>query len=313
MVHANGTSMHLTGARSGSQPEPARTRVAPPAHRRRVRIGAIGAEIRRFARQQPTQITVRSNSVLLIVALEGWGQVVSDAFEATVDRANALLLARPGGSTLVWTPASEGVVLHLPRQRMQVLASRRLDIPVRLGPGDTMFRLAADDRLFALLGELADECDKASGLSEDRQRLWSGRLEAVITTLLVEAPDRDAILPVSRSVRRVMQHVRDNAERDLDQTELAAVSGVTLRTLREGFRSCLGVSLATFVQDTRLAKARERLQSGHDSRTMTQVAEAAGFGSASSFSRAYARAFEESPSQTRARGVRQTEIKARID
>lgn len=313
MVHANGTSLHQTGARTGSISEPARIHATTPPLRRRVRLGGISAEIRCFPRQQPTPITVRANSVLLIVALEGWGQIVSDAFQATADRSHALFLARPGGSILVWTPVSEAVVLHLPRQRMQTLASRRIDMPVRLGLTDSMLRLTPGDRLSALLGELADECERAPALSDDRQRLWAGRLEAVVTTLLVEAPDRDAILPVSRSVRRVMQHVRDNAESDLEPAALAAVSGVTLRTLREGFRSCLGLSLATFVQETRLAKARERLESGHDSRSMTQVAEAAGFGSASSFSRAYARAFEESPTQTRARGVRQRDMAARID
>lgn len=315
MVHANSLSMQPAEA-PWTVADGAGTVMTVPAYmspRRRLRLGALGVDIRRFPKLQPTQINVRPNAALLIVPLEGRGELITETLHATVDIAHAVLLARPGTSTLVWTPGSKGLVLHWPRRRAQVLASRSLDLPVRLGASDVVLPLTLSERLGPLVANLVDEIDCTPLLAEDRQRLWVDRLEAVFTTLLVNAPGRETILPVSRSIRRAMQHVRENAETDLDASTVATISGVTPRTLREGFRACLGISLSAFLQETRLRWARERLSSGHDSRAMSEIARATGFGSASSFSRAYVRAFEETPSQTRTRSVHQAEVMRKIE
>lgn len=317
MAQTNINSVHLAGAARGSHetahPLASASGDVVAVAWRRLRVGSITIDLRRFTKLHLMQFTVKPDTVLLAVSLEGRGEVINEAFQATADAGHALLLARPGVSTLVWAPESEGLILHLPRQRMQVLASQQLDLPVRLGTIGRALPLPPEAPLRTMLADLAGEADRNALLSEERQRLWCGRLEAVVTTLLFDAPERDAILPVSRSVRRAMQYARENAEAELSAEDLAAVSGVTVRTLREGFRTCLGVTLATFVQDVRLAHARKRLASGHESRSMAEIARTAGFGSTSSFSRAYVRAFEETPSQTRARGVREAEMVRKPD
>lgn len=312
MVHVNDISVQPKRGRAGSENE--RCVLAPTQEgTQRMRVGAISVEVRRSTRRFSTHITVGRNDAVLAVALRGCSETENDAVGNLIDTETAVLLAKPGRSRLVWSPASEGVILRISRQRLQGLSSRRIGLPTRLAAVDRALPLSVNERLAPLLRELIDECDRDAALSDDRQRLWCGRLEATITTLLVNMPVRETVLAVSRSVRRAMQHVCDNAEVELDVATLASISGVTVRTLREGFRSCLGVSLTAFIQETRLAKARERLLSGHDSRSMARVAEAAGFCSASSFSRAYSRTFEESPTDTRARGVREGEVRRKLD
>src|SRR3546814_1745731 len=65
-------------------------------------------------------------------------------------------------------------------------------------------------------------------------------------------------LPISRSVNRAIAYIRANAECDIDDVALAAVTGVTSRTIRDGFRVCLGMPLSSFIQQARLQRARER-------------------------------------------------------
>lgn len=310
MAHANGLSIQPAEASwtvaNGVRALVMASRSPSTSQRRRLRLGAIGVDIRGFPKLQPTQINVRPNAALLVVPLKGHGELITETLHATADITHAVLLARPGMSTLVWTPGSEGVILHWPRVRAQILASRRLDLPVRLGVRDAVLPLALSEHLGPLVASLVEEADGLPALTEERERLWIDQLEAAFTTLLINTPGREAILPVSRSIRRAVQHVRDNAETDMDAASVATISGVAPRTLREGFRACLGVSLSAFIQETRLKKARERLESAHDPRAMSEIATAAGFGSPSSFSRAYLRVFGETPSRTRANSVGQT-------
>jgi AraC-like DNA-binding protein len=276
--------------------------------RRRVRIGAINLDIRRFTKLSVAPLAVRPNIGLLVVALEGTAEVVNETFRATVDDGRAVLLARPGSPTLVWSAGSEGVVMQWPRALMQVLASQSLGLPVRLAASDTVLPFPSGKGLPALVTELVDETGLAGSLPDHRERLWAARLEAATLRMLVEHPNRNSILPVARSILRAMQHVRDNAETNLDAVTLAGMSGITARTLREGFRACFGVPLASYIQEARLKRARERLASRHDFCSIAEIARAAGFGSASSFSRAYVRAFKETASQTRARSVGDAQV-----
>jgi AraC-like DNA-binding protein len=125
---------------------------------------------------------------------------------------------------------------------------------------------------------------------------------------LVAAIERQQLAPavflLARSVKRAMDQVRESGGQ-CDGDALAAAAGVTSRTLRNSFRACLGLTLATFIQQEQLETVRRQLASARESRTIQAIAEAAGFASAIAFSRAYQRCFGETPTQTRVRAVRE--------
>ena len=72
----------------------------------------------------------------------------------------------------------------------------------------------------------------------------------------------DALFVDVRSAREAMAYVRANHHRDCSPAALAAIAGVTERTLRERFRQCLGVSIAAFVQ--RQVPGVQRVEFCHD-------------------------------------------------
>src|SRR3546814_3713003 len=121
----------------------------------------------------------------------------------------------------------------------------------------------------------------------------------------------DELCPQSRSITLAMRQIEEHCERAWDAESLAAATGVTVPTLRRGFRACLGTSIGTFIQQARLQWAYTCLASGHDSRQMTAIAESVGYRTAGSFSRAYQKRFGDRKS-TRLNSVTNAHLVCRL-
>ena len=87
-------------------------------------------------------------------------------------------------------------------------------------------------------------------------------------------------------------------EEPLTLVEVAAQSGVLLRTLQARFRAQLGLSPHAYYLDLRLSAAKRMLE--QSSAGVAEVAAAHGFGSASAFARAFRQRFGMSPLAARA-------------
>ncbi len=97
----------------------------------------------------------------------------------------------------------------------------------------------------------------------------------------------------------VLRAMEANLESPKSREALARLAGVSLRQLERLFRSQLGRSIHAHYLLLRLDRARQLLR--ETSLPVLDVAIATGFGSASQFSRAFARAFHEPPSGLRRR------------
>ena len=86
--------------------------------------------------------------------------------------------------------------------------------------------------------------------------------------------------------------------------DLVTVAGVSARTLQLGFLAAHGMSPMRYVQQRRLACAREDLLRAAPGMTVAEIARRLGFVAAGRFSLAYRQCFGESPSQTLARATR---------
>ena len=95
----------------------------------------------------------------------------------------------------------------------------------------------------------------------------------------------------------VLRAMEANLETPWSREALARLAGVSLRQLERLFRSQLGRSIHTHYLSLRLDRARQLLR--ETSLPVLDVAIATGFGSASQFSRAFARAHGEAPSRGR--------------
>jgi transcriptional regulator GlxA family with amidase domain len=98
----------------------------------------------------------------------------------------------------------------------------------------------------------------------------------------------------------VLSAMEANLETPLARAGLAGAAGISLRQLERLFRRHLGRGVQEHYRRLRLDRARLLLR--ESAMPVLDVAVATGFSSASQFSRAYRRAFGESPTETRVEG-----------
>ena len=103
-----------------------------------------------------------------------------------------------------------------------------------------------------------------------------------------------------RYVRRAAEYLAAHAARPIRMSDLAAVTGVAVRTLQTGFVKHRGCSPMAFLRDRRLALARTQLLGRPDS-SITQIAIACGFAHLGRFSAMYRARCSQTPSATRKR------------
>jgi AraC family transcriptional regulator, ethanolamine operon transcriptional activator len=142
-----------------------------------------------------------------------------------------------------------------------------------------------------------------------RQSVVSGMQQSLLGTIdhaFLTAPGSRA---AGRAVRKYVQICRlvdeficSNSGHFADSTEVAAVAGVTVRTLHNAMMAVHGMSLRRFIVLNRLWAVRAALSNGRTTkRRVKTVAFDHGFWHVGRFSRTYQTFFGESPSETIAR------------
>ena len=101
-----------------------------------------------------------------------------------------------------------------------------------------------------------------------------------------------------RGVRRALAAMRTNLGREWSAADLAAVAGVSPRTLQRQFKVFLGKTPGAALQDIRFERARRELLQGLSSTKVAGIALHSGFTHLGRFSTDYRRRYGETPSQT---------------
>ncbi len=100
-------------------------------------------------------------------------------------------------------------------------------------------------------------------------------------------------------VAQIKKHVMENLEGDLAMPALSDAMGVSESYLRAVFREGAGVSLGNFVRSVRLVRSTYLLEKGE--LDLGEISEKTGFGSLTSFTRAFRRMYDMTPSSYRKR------------
>jgi transcriptional regulator GlxA family with amidase domain len=107
------------------------------------------------------------------------------------------------------------------------------------------------------------------------------------------------VLSPPRVIRRVIDAIEDEPDRPFSVADLAAIAGVSVRSLQEGFRRYVGCSPMAYLQSVRLTRAHDALQREDPARiTVAAVAHRAGFTHLGRFATAYRARFGATPSET---------------
>ena len=139
-----------------------------------------------------------------------------------------------------------------------------------------------------------------------KPRLHAERLllSLFIECLVEAAPEvSEAVEDVSRAQVRIAQEWIDvNLTETISVEEVAAATGVGIRSLQKSFKRVLGCSPQEFITRRRLESARRMLLTAGGEATVTAIAMTLGFFELGRFSQRYRRHFGETPSMTLARG-----------
>lgn len=300
---AQSRAIALSSARApivGQQPISAHGSVYPAILRQRFKLGPLDFDYRAFPRQRAVSLSPTETTVHIVLPITGTAFTVSNADALTLGVGSALMLAAANRTSVVCAAGSSALFLHVPRAAIQVLASRVSGKPRRLAAIDHMFDWSIEH-----LGALVPRATapEEAGHSSLDVLLERRALEGLVAALSSD-PAAETLFPVARSVERAVEQIRSNPQQSWTIHELAQAAGVTAGTLRRNFRTCLGATVVQLLQQIRLEWVRSRLESPSESRAISDIAPAAGFGTPGMMSRAYQRHFGETPSQTRARAFR---------
>jgi AraC-like DNA-binding protein len=196
--------------------------------------------------------------------------------------------------------------------RMLVISAdaRRVEAQARMLAGeDTSLSLALPETLpltgaGATLGRyiafLYAESQRAdSQLREGRGADTAGQMLLALLLQSAHPAERPPRAGRAWYVKRAEEFMDANLASSIGIADVVASSGVSMRTLHHGFRTCHGIAPMTWLKHRRLDRVRADLASSHPADTsVTQIALHWGFTHLGRFAVDYRARFGESPSQT---------------
>ena len=269
-------------------------------------------DVRLIFMRYVTPVEVRSRSPLgyysVHVPLHGGGHVSfgADRAEVDTDHTTAAVFSPDDEPRMRWTGHLDQLAVKIPeatlRRHLQMLTAEPLNRPLWLEhrmDGGTGGRRWAD--LLRMIVGIVDQ-QRGGSLSP----VLATQLEQMLLSgLLLTQPHTHSdrlVEPVAsaapRAVREASELMRAHPEAPWTVPVLASRTGVSVRSLQEGFRRIHGTTPTRFLRDVRLDHARALLldRSQPDRPSVTDVATSLGFSNVGRFAAAYRTRFGVLPS-----------------
>ncbi|GAA0583436.1 hypothetical protein GCM10010172_80450 [Paractinoplanes ferrugineus] len=200
-------------------------------------------------------------------------------------------------------PSTDMTYLQIPRADLELhlenLLERYIPGPVDFSPELPMAGVPAWLRLFRVFTDVFEDFHSAL----HRPLVTKPLAEALITTLLyaIDHPYRELLhKPVSparpRHVRVVVEAMRADPESAYTAASLAALAGVSVRSLQQGFQKHIGMAPLAYLRRVRLSRVHDQLR--HGDCTVAEAAHRWGFTHLGRFAAAYASVYGVTPSVT---------------
>ncbi|WP_428561349.1 MAG: AraC family transcriptional regulator [Solidesulfovibrio sp. DCME] len=163
-------------------------------------------------------------------------------------------------------------------------------------------------RLLAIVDQVIALFEQDPGLTQEP--LLVAKYEQLVLTALLTCLDHNASALLRtppppappKVVLAAEAYIEANADKPLRLADLAALTGLSVRSIQLAFRKHRGYSPSRFLRECRLARAREMLRRAEPGTSLLAVSLACGFASQSLFCRLYRERFGEKPSETLAKG-----------
>lgn len=246
---------------------------------------------------------------------------VNGAYLLTMNEAG-VMHHRIDGRSATSTP--EQAVLHVPGQRLELdtepfeilllklnstfvdeALGRRFEARVRPKDWGTSLRLSSESGrcLQSLCRWLATELDRPNGWLQSSPKV-TAHLERSVLALFLDSiaelhpePRRGDHMAETR-LAHIEMWLESHYGEPIGVEEMAAVAGVSARSIQAAFRRLRGCTPSAALTRIRLEQARRRLSEGNPATRVTDVATACGFFHFGRFAGQYQRLFGQSPSAT---------------
>lgn len=246
----------------------------------------------------PVTICLRANRdrVLFLCNGDGKARVTGTRGNFTVEPHSWIYLG--SGPVHLNSNSSAFCIVEIQKAALQAIASAKTGAARKVADGVLMLPALPADVL-----TMVPSAPFAGVLPRENGEISASLIQMLVCAMLA-TESLDFIFPIARGINHAMCHISGHLTEPCTPERLARVVGVTPRTVREGFHSYLGTSVANYVRQVRLSWARKQLESGRESRSVRELASFLGFQDSPAFSRAYLSSFGETPTVTRARAAR---------
>ncbi len=254
------------------------------------------------------------DSYLFLVLLHGAGTLSQDGFSGPLSPQIIRAMNPTGPATMRFVAGEVNLTLRIPvallHAWLEETTGQRATVPVRFEqPSDPGSGNASGLRRF--LGFLCTEFEQRTTGIVSSPTVCRQLERTLISLVMMELPhnysealDAERTGPAPVHVRSVEQYIRNNADQPITLHDLAAIAGVSERTLQVGFRRFRHTTPMEYLRDYRLELAHQGLvASTSGGRSVTDIALACGFNHLGKFAKCYRARFGETPSETRRRAL----------
>lgn len=278
------------------------------------RVRRLEAYVLRYGAE--VEITPRpfDDFMLVHMSLRGAAEVVSDGHHIEVAEGRAALIAPRRAIQLRWHAGTEQLILKVPNALIDEVRTRCDDVPLGFASGSLIPSALTpqwDFLMQAVLGVMRLPSDAHLNPS------WLDDLERnVVLFALAHQPagatatsplapvgigldDRAGMSEEARRVDAALHFMKERMSAPLSLADIAAASGVSVRTLNSLSNRHLGATPMEVLRNLRLDAVRHKLRLNPQA-SVTETALEAGFGNLGRFASYYLERFGELPRQTAA-------------
>lgn len=241
---------------------------------------------------------------LLQLPIAGEAQIETAGRSFVSDTGCASLVSPSADLRMRWLAGNRQLCVRIEAETMRRFISAWSGRPCERAP---VFepQLALDSHP-CLLDVLLSLIDAAEQDAADGSSLCAAQLQYRLLAALLGGVQHDAQQQLQgtapplapHSVRRVEEYLVSHCDQAVTPESLAALAGVSIRSLFLGFQRYRGVSPMRLLHELRLRRAHEELLQALPGTRITDVAHRWGLSHLGRFSRDYRDCFGESPSET---------------
>lgn len=241
---------------------------------------------------------------LLQMPVAGQARIETAGRSFVSDTACASLVSPAADLRMRWHAGNSQLCVRIEAETVRRFVSAWSGRPCTRAPVfEPQLALDSQPMLVDVLLSLIEAADHGAG---EGSSVCAAQLQYRLLGALLGSVPHDALAQLEgktpplapHSVRKVEDYLVAHCDEALTPESLAALAGVSIRSLFLGFQRYRGVSPMRMLHELRLRRAHEQLLQSAPGTRITDVAHRWGLGHLGRFSRDYRECFGESPSQT---------------